>query len=129
MSLVKENISNQEYESDTVGGRIVRARETADLSTAQLARRAGVLTETLQAWERDRLMPRTNQIVKLAGILNVSPTWLWLERGDSPGDELSKTELMSLQESLSHLRGNLLTVINGLERVERRLEKYESFRD
>ena len=128
MSLIVKESGNEEMAPDTVGGRIVRAREAVGLSTAQLARRAGVLTSTMQAWETDRLMPRTNQMVTLSGLLNVSPTWLWLERGNSPSDEVSESELESLQKSLSHLRGNLLTVIAGLERIERRLEQYESYR-
>lgn len=128
MSLMKNANADAEIQPDTVGGRIVRAREAAGLSTAQLARRAGVLTDTLQSWETDRLMPRTNQLVTLAGILNVSPTWLLLERGESPSDEVSESELESLQKSLSHLRGSLLSVISGLERIERRLEQYESYR-
>lgn len=104
MSLIAKDDNDDDFLLDTFGGRIVRARETAKLSTAQLARRAGVLTETLQAWESDRLMPRTNQIVKLSGLLNVSPTWLLVERG------------------------SLLTVVGGLERIEKRLEQYESYR-
>ena len=39
---------------DTLGGRIVYAREALDLTTAQLARRLGVKTETLHDWETDR---------------------------------------------------------------------------
>lgn len=128
MSLIAKDDNDDDFLLDTFGGRIVRARETAKLSTAQLARRAGVLTETLQAWESDRLMPRTNQIVKLSGLLNVSPTWLLVERGESPSDEFNVTEMASLQEALSQLRGSLLTVVGGLERIEKRLEQYESYR-
>jgi len=128
MSLLEEENAVGEMEFDTMGGRIVRARESAGLSTAQLARRAGVLTETLQAWESDRLIPRTNQLVKLSGMLNVSPTWLLHERGESPSDELNDTEIARLQEQLSQLRGNLLAVIDGMESIERRLEQYESYR-
>jgi len=114
-------------EPDSLGGRIVRAREAAGLTTAQLARRTGVLTETLQAWESDRLIPRTNQLIRIAGILNVSPTWLLHERGESPSDEQLETEIASLQENLSRLRGMLLTVVDGMERIEKRLEQYESY--
>jgi transcriptional regulator with XRE-family HTH domain len=128
MSLLAQQDNGDDILPDTFGGRIVRARETAKLSTAQLARRAGVLTKTMQAWESDRLMPRTNQIVKLSGLLNVSPTWLLMERGESPSDEVNDSELASLQETLSQLRGSLLTVIGGLERIEKRLEQYESYR-
>lgn len=128
MSLIAKEDNGEQFFPDTFGGRIVRARETANLSTAQLARRAGVLTKTMQAWESDRLMPRTNQIVRLAGLLNVSPTWLLVERGESPSDEVNESELALLQETLSQLRGSLLTVIGGLERVEKRLGQYESYR-
>jgi transcriptional regulator with XRE-family HTH domain len=128
MSLLAQEDNDDDILPDTFGGRIVRARETAKLSTAQLARRAGVLTKTMQSWESDRLMPRTNQIVKLSGLLNVSPTWLLMERGESPSDEVNDSELASLQETLSQLRGSLLTVIGGLERIEKSLEQYESYR-
>ena len=128
MSLILKEDSGDEPLPDTFGGRITRAREMAKLSTAQLARRIGVLTETMQAWESDRLMPRTNQLVRLSGIVNVSPTWLLIEQGESPGDEVDESEIESLQRSLSQLRGSLLTVIGGLERIEKRLEQYESFR-
>ena len=128
MSLIDEENSNDDTLSNTFGGRIIRARETAKLSTAQLARRIGVLTETMQAWESDRLMPRTNQIMRLSGLLNVSPTWLLMERGESPSDEIDESEIASLQRTLGQLRGNLLTVIGGLELIEKRLEQYESYR-
>ena len=128
MSLIDEENSNDDTLSNTFGGRIIRARETAKLSTAQLARRIGVLTETMQAWESDRLMPRTNQIMRLSGLLNVSPTWLLMERGESPSDEIDESEIASLQRTLGRLRGNLLTVIGGLELIEKRLEQYESYR-
>ena len=128
MSMIIEEDDSDNPLPDTFGGRIVRAREAANLSTAQLARRTGVLTETMQSWESDRLMPRTNQIVRLSGLLNVSPTWLLMERGESPSDEVDEAEIASLQRTLGQLRGSLLTVIGGLELVEKRLEQYESYR-
>jgi len=128
MSLIAKDDNGDDALLDTFGGRVVRAREAARLSTAQLARRAGVLTKTMQAWESDRLMPRTNQIVKLAGLLNVSPTWLLVQRGESPSDEVNESELASLQESLGQLRSSLLNVVGGLERIEKRLEQYENYR-
>jgi len=128
MSLIIEENSSDDPLLDTFGGRIVRAREMAKLSTAQLARRTGVLTETMQAWESDRMVPRTNQLVRLSGLLNVSPTWLLMERGESPSDEVDESEIASLQRTLGQLRGSLLTVIGGLERIEKRLEQYETYR-
>ena len=70
---------------DTVGGRIYRAREASGLSPAQLARRLGIKTATLHAWENDKSEPRSNKLVMLSGILNVSPSWLMIGAGESPG--------------------------------------------
>jgi len=62
--------------SDTIGGRIGRAREAAGLSVAQAARRLGVKTLTWQGWENDRAEPRSNKLNMIAGTLGVSPGWL-----------------------------------------------------
>ena len=41
---------------------------------------------------------------------------------------MDESEIASLQRTLGQLRGTLLTVIGGLERIEKRLEQYESYR-
>lgn len=87
---------------EAVGDRIVHAREAAGLSTAQLARRAGVRTHTLAAWENGRAEPRANKLVMLAGILNVSPTWLLMGQGQAPTD--TPSELAMVMGELSQLR-------------------------
>nr|WP_196220682.1 helix-turn-helix domain-containing protein [Roseibium denhamense] len=68
----------------TLGERICKARDASGLSTAQLARRLGIKTSTLQSWESDRSEPRSNKLILLAGVLNVSPTWLLVGRGTPP---------------------------------------------
>jgi HTH-type transcriptional regulator, cell division transcriptional repressor len=70
---------------DTMGGRLSRARDALGLSTAQLARRLGVQTATISAWETDRSQPRANRLSMLAGVLNVSPSWLLYGVGTAPG--------------------------------------------
>ncbi len=62
--------------AETLGQRIVQARERAELSTAQLARRLGVKTRTMTAWERDESSPRTNRLLMLSQMLGVAPIWL-----------------------------------------------------
>lgn len=74
-------------DEDTLGGRLVRAREARALSIGDVANQLGVKRETVAAWESDRSEPRINRLVMLAGILGVSPTWLISGRGLGVADE------------------------------------------
>lgn len=126
MFLTKEN--EHSASADTLGGRIVVARETQDLTTSQLARRMGVKTETLQEWETDRSEPRPNRLLTLAGILNVSPTWLLTGEGEAPAEALTATEMMQIRDSVLRMREQVLAVVDELDQLQRRLETYESYR-
>ena len=92
--------------SDTIGGRLIRAREAMDLTTSQLARRIGVRTHTLGSWETGQTAPRSNRLAMLAGILNVSPTWILAGRGearlvdDGPVSDDNPEGLLKLKESI-----------------------------
>ncbi len=114
--------------ADTLGGRIVYAREAQELTTSQLARRMGIKTETLHDWETDRAEPRSNRLLTLAGMLNVSPTWLLTGAGEAPIDALTETEMMHIRESVERMREQILTVADELEQLRRRLDTYESYR-
>ncbi|MCY6380910.1 helix-turn-helix domain-containing protein [Hoeflea prorocentri] len=115
---------------DTLGGRISRARDALDLTSSQLARRLGVKTETVQAWETDRSEPRANRVTMLAGVLGVSPTWLLNGIGESPAVHVVNSELKVLSEQLSKLKrahaamGLMIDSIAAeTERVSRQIEK------
>ena len=113
--------------ADTLGGRIVYAREAQGLTTSQLARRMGIKTDTLQGWESDRAEPRSNRLLTLAGMLGVSPTWLLTGAGEAPVDALTKTEMMHIRESVVRMREQVLTLVDELEQLQQRLESYESY--
>lgn len=117
----------QEDNGDTLGGRIVHARETQDLTTSQLARRLGVKTSTVHNWETDRSAPRSNRLLTLAGMLNVSPTWLLTGVGESPLDAVTATELMQIRATIERLRAQVLTVADELKQLQERLTSYQSF--
>ncbi|MDX1499635.1 MAG: helix-turn-helix domain-containing protein [Woeseiaceae bacterium] len=114
---------------DTLGGRIVTARETERMTTAQLARRLGVKTETLSAWESDRSEPRPNQLVRISGMLNVSPTWLLTGEGESPSEGMTETDMMQMRSTVSVLRDRVLKIAGDLERLDERLATYQSYQD
>lgn len=114
-------------DSGTLGKRVVRARDAQGLSAAQLARRLGVRTDTVHAWEADRSGPRPNLLLRLSGMLNVSPTWLLTGSGDPPREPASETEMMHIRATVARLRGTLLAVAAELEELEERLDSYQSY--
>ena len=118
-----------EDRGDTLGGRIVTAREAQSLSTAQLARRMGVTTVTMQDWEADRAEPRSNRLITLAGVLNVSPSWLLTGLGERPMDSLTETELEHLRQSIERIRDQASLIVSELDELEERLKVYESYKD
>ena len=120
---------NQGECAETLGGRIVQAREALSLTTAQLARRLGVKTETLQAWESDRSEPRSNRLLMLAGMLSVSPTWLLMGSGESPIEHLSETEMTNIRSNVIRLREQVRMIADELDQLAQRLDVYQSYRD
>ena len=72
-------------DAGTLGGRIEQARMTQGISRRQVSRLLGVKASTVANWERDRTEPRSNKLLTLAGILNVSMTWLLI--GEQAGAE------------------------------------------
>ncbi|MCK3777798.1 helix-turn-helix domain-containing protein [Ensifer sesbaniae] len=88
-------------DGDTLGGRIWRARDAANLSTKDLADQLGVRAETVSAWERDRAEPRTNRLFLLAGVLGVTPAWLIAGLGKAPDSDACDDERDGLREQLA----------------------------
>lgn len=98
------HIYSQKPDLDTMGGRLSRARDAAGLTVSELARRLGVKNSTLQAWESDRSQPRANRLAMLAGVLNISPSWLLYGVGTSPSDESGAALIDALATDLRRLR-------------------------
>lgn len=105
----------------TLGERICKARDVVGLSTAQLARRLGIKTSTLHSWESDRSEPRSNKLVLLAGILNVSPTWLLVGRGTPPLAEDAGTDIDSVRLTLDRLQKQALSLADDIAALQERL--------
>jgi len=98
------------------------------MSCAQLARRLGIETSTMQDWESDRAEPRSNRLSMLAGLLNVSPTWLLMGYGERPGDILDETEMAHIQNTIRRIRDQMLATTDELEQLQERLDSYESYK-
>jgi len=125
-------LTNEEVATDvddTLGGRIVYAREAQNLTTSQLARRLGIKTATLLGWETDRAEPRSNRLITLAGMLNVSPTWLLMGSGASPGNSMSASDMMLFSDTVARLKKQVEALADELDRLGDRLETYQSYQD
>ena len=103
-------------ETDTIGGRLTRARAAKGLTTAQLARRLGIKTQTLHNWETDRTAPRSNRLAMLAGVLNVSPTWILVGLGEAPTED-EDAGTTDDRQGLLRLRQSIQTKIEELRQI------------
>ena len=103
----------------TFGDRLAAARENSNLSQNDLAKRLGVKNSE----------PRANRLSMLAGLLNVSITWLISAEG-SGVEAPSKLDRSadSLQEIVKELRILRLNMIKSVERIDKLEEKLKAYR-
>jgi transcriptional regulator with XRE-family HTH domain len=118
------NIYSGIPDNDTMGGRMLRAREAAGLSISELAARLGVRKSTVQAWENDRSQPRANKLQMLAGLLNVSLSWLLQGLGSGPSDEGHAELLESMALQLDRLKRLQHESQQLAGRIERDMQRF-----
>ena len=121
-----ENIFQQKPDPDTFGGRLLRAREATGLSVKDLAWRLGVMIATVQGWESDRAQPSSHRLATLAGMLNVSLSWILhgVGTGAPDRDDASMSSVVDQQLSrLKHLHAQTGQLIG---RIELDLERMQS---
>ena len=66
----------------TIGERLRAARERKEMDQSTLAAKAGVVTRTLQRWEKGEQVPDGIAITRIARVTNVQPVWLLTGEGD-----------------------------------------------
>ena len=66
----------------TIGDRVREARENKEMDQATLAEKIGVVTRTLQRWEKGDQIPDGISITKIAKTTNVHPHWLLTGDGE-----------------------------------------------
>ena len=112
-------------EATTFGDRVAGAREKAGMTQSDLAKRLGVKLQTLKSWEDDLSEPRANKLSMMAGLLNVSLSWLISGEGDGPGapdeaEEISP-EVVGLLTEIRDIRAQLNSSTERLGRLEKAL--------
>jgi len=111
----------------TTGSRIKEARNQLGLSPSQLAGRIVVQRKTLESWEDNRIEPRGEELMRLAGVLQVS--MIWLLTGDTPqgsdhkpvspeSDRIAQKlkRALALQKDLAVLLDEVSADVTGLQR-------------
>jgi transcriptional regulator with XRE-family HTH domain len=118
------------YSADvaTFGDRLAGAREAAGLSQEDLAQRLGVRLTTLQNWEEGLAEPRGNRLQMLAGMLNVSLSWLLTAEGDGldhPDEQPRRlgAEAEEALAELKRLRVGAIALADKLAQVERQMRQ------
>jgi len=91
-------------DSDTLGGRLWRARDALGLSIEIIAARLGLPEETVTGWERDRSEPDSRALSMLAGLLAVSPAWLVAGVGTAPAVPMDDNPVEQLMHQLGEVR-------------------------
>ena len=109
----------------TFGDRISAAREAQSLSQKSLAKKLGIATKTLEAWENDLSEPRANRLQMLSGVLNVSLPWLLTGEGeglDAPTDAAAPAEMKDLMSEMRLLRTQMSQAADRLGVLEKRIK-------
>ena len=128
-----DDFSDEEYHDywygedvATFGDRLTAARNYADLSQEEFARRLGVRLSTVLGWEDDVKEPRANKLQMIAGLLSVSVKWLLTGEGEgvetAPGEEEGPApELAGLLMEIRDIRAQMKSSLDQLARLEKSL--------
>ena len=114
-------------ESSTFGDRIIAAREAVGLSQSELAHKLGVQLKTVKKWEEDLADPRANKLQMIAGLLNVSITWLLMGHGTGLEGPLTVNDLSAdmneILVELRHTKSEFSRLTQQLDSLEKRLRR------
>lgn len=113
----------------TFGDRLAAARDASGMTQETMARRLGVKLKTIHAWENDVSEPRANKLSMIAGMLNVSITWLLNGQGDgveAPDAQELDEDVLSVIDELRKMRVQALKQVEKLGRLEKRLRQTQS---
>jgi len=110
-------------DQDTMGSRVLRAREAAGLGATDLARNLGVKKTTVESWEADRSEPRAHLAMRMAGILGVTPTWLFGGVGDAPEDDVISPEIRAIRQQLENIKQMRDRTTSAIASIEHALDE------
>ncbi len=107
----------------TFGDRLAAARNAQGMTQKALARRLGVSLKALEGWENDTREPRANRLQMLAGVLDVSISWLLTGEGQGVASETGtgSMRMSDLIHEMRALRAEMQRSVARLGVLEKRL--------
>ncbi|WP_075997134.1 helix-turn-helix domain-containing protein [Salaquimonas pukyongi] len=119
----KNTIFDQPVDSDTLGSRISRARDAAGMERATVAQNLGIKPSTLDSWEKDRSEPKAHHLVRLSGMLGVSPSWMLGGIGKAPLSDTLTDEVRMIRRQLEEIKAFRDQTSAAIENIERTLDR------
>ncbi len=116
------------YSNDTAtfGDRLADARAAVGMTQADLARRLGVRTATLDRWENDLSEPLAKRLNLLSGLLNVSLRWLMTGEGEGLPYPDARADLPDGAEDLltemRQLQGDVVRIADRIGHLEKAMK-------
>lgn len=101
---------------ETIGDRINARRRELRISQRDLAKKMGVVESAISHWQKDTYIPDSQNLLKLAICLQVTPDWILTGKGiksdssetaKAAGDEVAKLHDDFLKLSPQHRRAVL----------------------
>ena len=107
-----------------LGGRVRQARRGIDLTQDEFGARLGVTRQSISGYEKGRLLPPTQMIVKIADLTGHNPGWLLFGMGN-PSQTIIESQRAGSGslEDLSRLTETQRYLINYIKEDERAAEK------
>lgn len=119
----KNTIFDQPVDSDTLGSRISRARDAAGMERATVAQNLGIKPSTLDSWEKDRSEPKAHHLVRLSGMLGVSPSWMLGGIGKAPLSDTLTDEVRMIRRQLEEIKAFRDQTSAAIENIEKTLDR------
>ena len=119
--MVKTELKRAEaLTQEQLGARIRSARKGVGLTAEAVARHLGVTSKSVRAWERGKREPRANQVMMMAGVLNVTAPWLLEGRSDEfmeadTNEAVLRGKVEAAKQKIAELNELILDIENRLE--------------
>lgn len=115
-------IFEQPRDTDTFGGRFLRAREVAGLSVKDVASRLSVNIATVDGWQNDRSVPSARRMATLSGLVGVSLSWLLHGVGPAPQEDRQDSDDQALADQLDRLKLLQSDVADVIGKIEKHID-------